>query len=72
MTEDDVYDRYGGPIAPGNLMTLLRACLRDDSAHLIPHEVFDMDRMTREINSWLVRVGDAAVAESEHRHTTSS
>lgn len=56
--DDGDYERYGGPIAPGNLMTLLRTCLRDEYGHVIPHELFDMERMAREINSWLVLVGD--------------
>lgn len=58
--DDDDFERYGGPIAPGNLMTLLRSCLRPEFDHMIPHEVFDMQKMAREINGWLVLVGDTA------------
>jgi len=65
MNDDDDYERYGGPIAPGNLMTLLRSCLRDEYDTLIPHHAFDVEKMAREINSWLVLVGDTAVAVSD-------
>lgn len=67
---DDDYERYGGPIAPGNLMTLLRLCLRDEYQHLVPHEVFDVEKMTREVNSWLVAVGDTAADVATGVHAT--
>lgn len=66
---DDDCDRYGGPITPGNLMTLLRACLHDEYVHVIPHEMFDIERMAREINSWLVLVGDTAFNAADERTT---
>lgn len=66
MDDDDTdYERFGGPITPGNLMTLMRSCLRDEYEAIVPHEVFDMEKMAREINSWLVLVGDTAVAVSD-------
>ena len=71
MDDDDAdYERYGGPITPGNLMTLLRSCLNNEYGTLIPHRAFDMERMAREINSWLVLVGDTAVAVSDVTHMT--
>lgn len=69
MTDDD-YTRYGGPIAPGNLMTLLLACRRDEYADVVPHELFDMGRMAREINSWLVLVGDTVSGAAADEHST--
>jgi hypothetical protein len=68
--DDDDFERFGGPITPGNLMTLLRACLNNEHGHLTPHKMFDMDRMAREINSWLVLVGDTAVTVSDVSHAT--
>ena len=68
--DDDDFERYGGPIAPGNLMTLLRACARPEYEHVIPHEIFDMEKMAREINGWFVLVGDTAVAASAHADRT--
>lgn len=62
---DDDNERFGGPIAPGNLMTLLRACRREGWDDLVPHHVFDMEKMAREINSWLVLVGDVASGKKE-------
>ena len=57
---DDDSERFGGPITPGNLMTLLRACRREGWDDLVPHQAFDLEKMAREVNCWLVLVGDIA------------
>lgn len=68
--EDRDFERYGGPIAPGHLMTLLRACLRDEYDTLVPHDAFDVEKMAREINSWMTLVGDVAAAAADVQHVT--
>jgi hypothetical protein len=68
--DDDDCERYGGPITPGNLMTLLRACRTEEYDTLIPQSAFDMAKLAREINSWLVLVGDTAVAVAGVTHIT--
>ncbi len=55
--DDEDVERFGGPISPGNLMTLLNACRRKGYEHLIPHDVYDVEKMALEINSWLVPAG---------------
>lgn len=58
VDDDHDYERYGGPIVPGSILTLLNACLKPGWEHIIPSHVIDAEKVAREINSWLVLVAD--------------